>query len=656
MTVSRFNILTGFCNQKYCTSRDLIKAQHETMVRSVPALYILVLCIECLSVVWFSMVAPVWLVAGPGLVLAAVCMVRFHYWTENKQKFSDYTTGQMHKDLVQIVFLAPALSLSFSLWVIALMQYSATENHAAAILAIFLSAIATSVALAALPVAAVLTLLFSGLPTVIVLYNLSHQMAHAASIIATLTVFLAALLVKNFRSFAEIVLTRSAISGKHAEAQRAKAAVSRLAYTDALTELPNRRKFSDHVLQAAAQYGKTGEAFVVAVICVDRINSIANIYGGTGVNSIIRQVAERIIEASCTGAVVARLARDEFAILHPGITTADQAKKLGAKLQDAMAAEFLVAESTVQLTISCGFMLHPSLEGAPERILTRAARALGAARAAGTGEIAVYSKALEEQHSRAVTIEKALRRAIANGDLEAHFQPIVDIATGRLSGFESLARWTDPHLGPVSPAEFVTIAERTGLIEPLTYALLASSARAAKSWPAHIKLNFNLSAKLLTSPQTGLRMIAVLGKHGLHPSRLEIEITETAMMQDLDLAMCTVNDLKAAGASLALDDFGTGFSSLGQIRDLPLDKVKIDKSFVDEICTDKKIYNIVRSIISLCSSLDLICVAEGIESECQLARLEQAGCHRAQGYLFSRPLTATAALALCSKPAIIKAA
>jgi EAL domain-containing protein (putative c-di-GMP-specific phosphodiesterase class I) len=235
-------------------------------------------------------------------------------------------------------------------------------------------------------------------------------------------------------------------------------------------------------------------------------------------------------------------------------------------------------------------------------------------------------------------LDEGLRRAVAESRIEAVFQPIVDLATGGISGFETLARWNDDALGAIAPSVFIPVAERIGVIDELSRDLLRKAAKAARQWPSDLTLSLNLSSAQLSAPTTGLRIVSALKEFGFPLTRFEVEVSEAAIMKNLDAARATIEALRKAGVRVTLDDFGAGASNLAQLRDLPLDKIKIDRSFIDKVCRDPKIAVLTRAIIDMCRRLDLPCVAEGIERQEQLDELRLGGCAGGQGPLFASPM------------------
>jgi EAL domain-containing protein (putative c-di-GMP-specific phosphodiesterase class I) len=238
---------------------------------------------------------------------------------------------------------------------------------------------------------------------------------------------------------------------------------------------------------------------------------------------------------------------------------------------------------------------------------------------------------------RATQIEQALRHAIISDAVDVHFQPIVRIRDGMVAGFEALARWRDPDLGQVSPATFVPLAEERGFIDALSDTLLRKAAEAALSWPRELFLSFNLSSAQLMDPGTSGNILSTLSRVGLDPRRLELEITETAVMTSADTAERIISDLRQKGVRISLDDFGTGQSSLGRLRDFTFDKVKIDRAFISRITSDRASEHIVRAIIAMCQGLDLEVVAEGIEEKADVEMLRALGCGMGQGFHYGRP-------------------
>ncbi len=309
-----------------------------------------------------------------------------------------------------------------------------------------------------------------------------------------------------------------------------------------------------------------------------------------------------------------------------------------------LSAPYDLGDRNVRLSASLGFAVYPFAGEEFEELMKSAETALYRSKRRGRGQVTVYSREIAQEMKRATQLEQALRNAIINDTVDVHFQPIVRLRDNRVVGFEALARWIDPDLGFVSPAVFVPLAEERGFIDTLSETLLRKAAEATLAWPRDLFLSFNLSSVQLMDLRTSHNTLSILNSVGFDPRRLEMEITETAVMTSADTARRIIKDLKDAGIRISLDDFGTGQSSLGRLRDFTFDKVKIDRAFVSAITTDRTSEHIIKAIITMCEGLDLEVVAEGIETEAEAQKLRELGCGMGQGYHFGRPADAAATL------------
>ena len=410
-----------------------------------------------------------------------------------------------------------------------------------------------------------------------------------------------------------------------------------LAYTDRLTRLGNRQRMIEKFSTLADEFSKDSIPFLVGMADMDGMKPINDLYGMDGGDEILKQCAQRLSAAVENDGFVFRVRGDEFGFLFPSIRDQEGAEQIGQILQEVLQAPFDLNGSSVRLSGSFGFALFGEGGSDYDKVMRNIESALYHSKRGGRGRITVFSTQIEELLLETARMEQALRRAIANNEVRPHFQPIISLQTGELLGFESLARWIDHELGFVSPAKFIPLAEERGIIAPLTEKLLHQAAKVAASWPGNIFLSFNLSSVQLVDPNTAKNIIAIINKAGLPPQRLEIEVTETAMMSDPETASMIIDELHNAGIRISMDDFGTGQSSLGRLRELKLDKVKIDRAFIMAIGEDKPAEHIVRAILEMCAGLELTVVAEGIEEIVQAESLKQYGCHAGQGYLFGKP-------------------
>ena len=404
--------------------------------------------------------------------------------------------------------------------------------------------------------------------------------------------------------------------------------------------MANRLRFKAKLDDLFRRRQESKQPFTVGLIDLEGFKQINSIYGHAAGDEVVRQVALRLEGFASSHGFMARFSGGQFALLAPEVSTEEQAAELGNLLLEVINAPYDLDGRSVRISSSFGFALFPDFAETADRLLECADTALGRAGKNGLRQICVYTATLDESLKQEARIEHALRKAIVERSIRPHFQPIVDLKTERVIGFESLARWHDEELGHVSPGVFIPIAEERGLIGEITEMLLHEATMEAVNWPSEIFLSFNLSTEQLADPLTSLKIMSVLAKTGFDPKRLEIEITETAVMSDPEMAAEIIDTLRQSGIRIALDDFGTGHSSLGYLRRLTLDKVKIDRCFVMDVDQEKESAHIVRAILEMCAGLKLKVVAEGIEEPAQLSSLKTFGCDAGQGYIFGKAMSA----------------
>lgn len=417
-----------------------------------------------------------------------------------------------------------------------------------------------------------------------------------------------------------------------------------LAYTDPLTGLGNLRRFFDKVDRLILDRADDPAPFAIGILDLDGFKPINDLFGRSAGDNILQQVAMRLKASMDQHSTVARVGADEFAFLYPLVFSEDAAQERALMLIEILSAPYDVGDRTARLSASVGCSLFYSGEEKTETLVSKAETALYHAKRSGRGKVVVYTREMEEAAKRTTRVEQALRRAVAAEEVEPHFQPIVDLKTRQVIGFETLARWTDRDLGFVPPNVFIPIAEERGIIGPLSQLLLRKATETARNWPDELFLSFNLSPSQLVDQNTAEQILGIIAKTGFDPRRLEIEITETGLMTDPASAEKIVSELRAVGIRVSLDDFGTGQSSLGRLREFHFDKLKIDRAFVSSILEDKPSEHIIRAILAMCEGLGMDVVAEGIEEERQANRLVQFGCGGGQGYLFGRPCDAEATM------------
>jgi diguanylate cyclase (GGDEF)-like protein len=416
--------------------------------------------------------------------------------------------------------------------------------------------------------------------------------------------------------------------------RRAEERLAHLAYHDALTDLPNRALLHDRLTQAMLGYHREGQPLALMVLDLDNFKAINDSLGHQAGDRVLQQVALRLRAALRDTDTVARLGSDEFALLLPHTDLAG-AEAAADKILQRLTAPYVLDDRSLVVAASLGLAIFPQHSTVADTLLQQADIAMYAAKDGGVG-VAVYSADRDRQAHRRLHVISDLREAIDRDHFACYYQPIVDLSTGAIAALEVLARWQHPSQGLLPPSEFIELAEQTGLIEPLTLLLLD---KALGEWHgadgAGIPIAVNLSARHLRDPNLAPRIDAILGARGVPPTRLVLEITENFIMSDPVRSIGTLTRLHEMGVTLALDDFGTGYSSLSYLRRLPLDELKIDRSFVMGLVTEGDA--IVRSTIELAHNLGLTVVAEGVESSAICDRLRDLGCDAGQGTFIAAP-------------------
>ena len=442
----------------------------------------------------------------------------------------------------------------------------------------------------------------------------------------------------------------------HAQLRLALACTEAVARTDALTDLPNRRRLYEELQEILARTERSGNGTVLLLLDLDRFKLINDVHGHPAGDRLLQLVAARLRAVARTGDLVARLGGDEFALvatLEPpgqhGLHN-EAAAQIARRIVTALEAPFdLTCGTIVQIGASIGLALAQVEDKSADALVRRADVALYRAKADERGRFCFFEPCMDAHIQARASLEGELRHAIAIDLIVPHFQPLVEMDTERLVGFEMLARWPHPTRGMVSPAEFVPIAEETGLIGPMTDRLLRRACCIAMTWPSDILLACNVSPLQLRDRGLPAMIRAALDESGLPPHRLELEITESALVGDLDLARDLLGELKTLGVRLALDDFGTGYSSLRHLNMLPFDKLKIDAGFVGAMVGNVESRKIVAAVVGLGQSLGLITVAEGVEVPETAALLRDLGCDIGQGWLYGRPISAEGVNALLQR-------
>jgi diguanylate cyclase (GGDEF)-like protein len=409
-----------------------------------------------------------------------------------------------------------------------------------------------------------------------------------------------------------------------------------MAHHDALTGLPNRNLLRQRLDETLAHVRRSGEKLAVLFLGIDNFKGVNDSLGHEIGDKLLRGVARRLRSTLREEDALARLNSDEFAIIQTGIHRPQDAALLARRLLDAIGETFLIDGHSVVIGASVGIAVAPGDGDESERVLKNADMALSRAKNDTRGTFSFFETGMDAKAQARRKIENDLRAAIQDDQLRPHYQPLIDLKTGRITGCEALVRWTHPERGMISPADFIPVAEDTGLINALGTQILRRACHDAARWPDEVRVAVNLSPLQFRVGNLLSVVMDALKQSGLPPRRLELEITETLLLEKSNQVLATLHALRSLGVRISMDDFGTGYSSLSYLRSFPFDKIKIDQSFVRDLGANRDAQAIVSSIINLGMGLGVTITAEGVETEEELACLRAEGCHEGQGYLFSR--------------------
>jgi diguanylate cyclase (GGDEF)-like protein len=466
------------------------------------------------------------------------------------------------------------------------------------------------------------------------LFQLGHDYAEweLDDIIFVVFVLSIAMMIYSFRRYLDLSHEiKARITAEH-EALK-------LARHDPLTGLPNRR-FFEQKLEECLGAASAAHQVAILVLDLDGFKVVNDAYGHAVGDKSLTEFAQRISGIVRGDAFFARVGGDEFAIIMPHIGSLDEPTNLARRIAAAVAEPFVVENVTTEFGVGIGIAIAPDDGVHADELVRRADRALYRAKATGRSSVRFFETEMDTHVERRIQIERELRSAIASDGIVPHYQPLVSLDGNRIIGFEALARWESKSLGRIAPDVFIPIAEEIGLISALGRQLFRRACLDAQAWPSTFILAFNISPVQLRDPAVGQRILSILAQTGFSPHRLEIEITESALVDNIGVVQVTIDELRAAGIRIALDDFGTGYSTLSQLLSFHIDKVKIDRSFVSRLNESNEGQVIVRAILGLAKGFGLTTTAEGVEDAGQLAYLKANGCTEGQGYFFSKAVPA----------------
>ncbi|NEW99546.1 EAL domain-containing protein [Rhodopseudomonas sp. BR0G17] len=420
------------------------------------------------------------------------------------------------------------------------------------------------------------------------------------------------------------------------ERKRAEMRLAFMAHHDGLTGLPNRNSLRKRLDELLIQTRRTGEKIAVLFVGIDNFKAVNDTLGHAVGDKLLRGVARRLRSTLREEDPLARLNSDEFAVIQTGIKRPEDIVLLAKRLLHAIAEPYLLQGHSVVVGASIGIAVAPGDGDDSEKLLMNADMALSRAKKDTRGTFSFFEVGMDARAQARRKIETDLRAALQHEVLRPYYQPLVRLADGRITGSEALVRWPHPERGMISPAEFIPVAEDTGLINAIGAQILRSACMDAARWPDDVRVAVNLSPLQFRVGNLLSVVMDALKQSGLPPRRLELEITETLLLEKSSQVLATLHALRALGVRISMDDFGTGYSSLSYLRSFPFDKIKIDQSFVRGLCDNRESQAIVRSIISLGNGLGVTITAEGVESEAELSWLRAEGCQEAQGFLFSQ--------------------
>ena len=618
------------------SGRALIEERYWSLRRQVPIIYVLGLV--NLSAMEVAANRPLLLGLNLPTFILLCALIRLRDWF-GRGSGNEATHRTMVKRMGQTVIFAAAVCLAVCARCLYLLQVGDTASHMAVFLFGGLTAVGVAYGLTALPAAGRIPLLLIIGPISLVA-ALSHerQFIGAAFGLVVVAVLTLRLLASHSSHFTSVVRSRSLIANEQQRAEHAHQEALVAATTDFLTGLPNRRAFVS-ALDAATR--ERPGRFSVAILDLDRFKAVNDTFGHVIGDRLLEEVAARLVKAVGERGMVARLGGDEFGVLlHQSYRLSD-VDSIGAEILEGVNGPATLQDREFIISASCGLGISRKTgEQSPSRLMADADLALYQAKDNNTCRLAVFEPRMEAPRRRRAQVEHALQLPGLSHHLRLVFQPIFDLGTGEVIAHEALARWTDPELGPIAPSEFVPLAEQLGVIEDINGHLMILAFEQARTWPRNVKLSFNLSAIQLCSPGSSAAVLEALKASGLEADRLQVEVTETALLANFARARDNLTRLKRAGATIVLDDFGAGYASLGYLRELRFDQIKLDGALVTAAQHSEDGKRLLRAVIGLCEILGVSSVAEHVESEQLLALVLELGCTAAQGFWLEKPLTA----------------
>lgn len=442
-------------------------------------------------------------------------------------------------------------------------------------------------------------------------------------------------------AYQEVTKTQNQLKSKYEEIKRSEEKNKKLAYTDYLTELPNRTAFTEKLDQVMLTLRKA-EVVGIMYIDLDNFKNINDSIGHSYGDELLIDVTHRLKQAIGEDDYLARFGGDEFIILSQNVSELSEFEEKIKKIQKVFSYPFVLALKEFFVTISIGISFAPKDGKVTQTIIKNVDSAMYCAKEMGKNTHCYFDETINRKLMEKIELQSELRKAIENEEFKVYYQAQINLNTDRIVGFEALVRWYHPTKGIIPPIDFINLAEETGLIVPIGRRVLLDACKQLKEWSLKgyedIKIAVNLSARQFKDSNLIQMVHDIIDETGINPKRLELEITETIVLDNVEFSIMTIEKLKEIGVQFSLDDFGTGYSSMNYLKVLPVDNLKIDKSFLDTITENQNEQKIVQAIVTLAQTLGLVVVAEGVESSEQANFLKGINCDKAQGYLYSRPI------------------
>ena len=621
---------------------NLVVAQLQTFSKQIPVLYsIVAINTIALASVHYKF-APIWQsVIVPALLVGISISRTVSYWRAGQRTITpEYARRQLQLTIV----LAGVLGGIFSFWALSLFPLgsASTQGHVAFFTGV--TCLGIMVCLMHLRAAAITLGIAVVAPTaaIFLLQNSSVYVAVTGNLI--LVVIAVTYVLSNYsKRFEELVASQNALKIKAREAEELSEANTRLANLDHLTGLPNRRGFMAELEKQLTKSADTNHGFFLGVMDLDGFKSINDVHGHLAGDRLLVEVGKLLVGFH-PNIFVGRLAGDEFGLIIRGSFSDVEITELGNTICKEIAKSHDFVDFTTSVGCSIGLVKFPDQLDSTDTLFEHADYALYAAKNSLRGRAVLFADSHRAEIREKSRIARELHEADLENELETHFQFIWDSQAGVVRGAESLARWSNKKLGNIPPSSFIKAAEQARFVNRLSKILLRKTLAEVSKWPNELFVSFNLSAHDIASVSNAKKIRQILQDSKFPPERVVFEITETALLQDLGQAKQSLEMLRSIGSKIALDDFGVGYSSLGYVQSLPIDKLKVDRSFITEIDNCLRSQAIVKTIADLCTNLGLECIVEGVETKSQLKVLQALGCRHIQGFYFCEPLEPKQAL------------